>query len=83
MMGFVPEGSDLDYAVMIVGGGPAGISTWMHLHKEAPELAAQSIVIEKAVFPRQKVCAGGLCIRAVFMLTNLRAGSRYPVPVCI
>jgi len=54
------EDSVLDYAVMIVGGGPAGISTWLHLQKHAPQLADSSLVIEKAVFPRDKLCAGGV-----------------------
>lgn len=45
---------------MIVGAGPAGISTWLHLQKYAPQLAGHSIVIEKAVFPRDKLCSGGL-----------------------
>jgi len=47
-------------AVMIVGGGPAGISTWLHLQKHAPELAERSLVIDKARFPRDKLCGGGL-----------------------
>lgn len=54
------EDSALDYAVMIAGGGPAGISTWLHLQKHAPQLADSSLVIEKAVFPRDKLCAGGV-----------------------
>jgi flavin-dependent dehydrogenase len=45
---------------MIVGGGPAGISTWLHLHKYAPRLAERCLVIDKAVFPRDKLCAGGV-----------------------
>lgn len=50
----------LDCEVMIVGGGPAGISTWLHLYKHAPELASQTLVIERAAFPRDKLCAGGV-----------------------
>jgi flavin-dependent dehydrogenase len=45
---------------MIVGAGPAGISTWLHLQKYAPQLAERTLVIEKAVFPRDKVCAGAV-----------------------
>jgi flavin-dependent dehydrogenase len=52
--------SALDCDVMITGGGPAGISTWLHLHKYAPQLADHSLVIEKAVFPRDKLCAGAV-----------------------
>jgi flavin-dependent dehydrogenase len=51
---------ELDCAVMIVGAGPAGISSWLHLQKYAPQLARRSIVLERAIFPRDKLCAGGL-----------------------
>jgi flavin-dependent dehydrogenase len=46
--------------IIIVGGGPAGISTWLHLHKDNPDLAERAFVIEKDKFPRDKVCGGGL-----------------------
>jgi menaquinone-9 beta-reductase len=49
-----------DYDVMIVGGGPAGISTWLNLHKYAPELASKTVLIEKEEYPRDKLCGGGL-----------------------
>ncbi len=58
--GFDPANGASDCAVMIVGGGPAGISTWLHLNKYASGLAGRSLVIEKDVFPRDKLCAGGL-----------------------
>jgi len=63
---------------MIVGAGPAGISTWLHLQKEAPQLARHSIAIEKAFFPRDKLCAGGLCIWAADVLANLRVNLHIP-----
>ena len=49
-----------DYEVMIIGAGPAGISTWLHLHKYAPKLAENSLIIEKALFPRDKLCGGAV-----------------------
>ncbi len=45
---------------LIIGAGPAGISTWLHLNKHAPHIADRTVVIDKAVFPRDKVCAGGV-----------------------
>jgi menaquinone-9 beta-reductase len=57
--------------IMIVGAGPAGISTWLHLQKEAPQLARRSFVIEKAAFPRDKLCGGGLCLWAADVLAYL------------
>lgn len=50
----------VDCEAMIVGAGPAGISTWLHLQRYAPELANRTIVIDKAVFPREKLCAGAV-----------------------
>ena len=50
----------MDPKVIIVGAGPAGISTWLHLQKHAPEFANHTLVIDKAVFPRDKLCAGGV-----------------------
>jgi flavin-dependent dehydrogenase len=46
--------------VLIVGAGPAGISTWLHLNQHAPDLALQSIIIDKSAFPRNKLCGGWL-----------------------
>ena len=50
----------MSFDVIIVGAGPAGISTWLHLRKHAPDLAERSLVVDKAVFPRDKVCGGGV-----------------------
>lgn len=60
-----------DCPIMIAGAGPAGISTWLHLQKKAPELASNSIVIEKAVFPRDKLCGGALCVWGADVLAGL------------
>jgi len=49
-----------DYDIMIVGGGPAGISTWLHLHKYDPLLASKAVLIEKEKYPRDKLCGGAL-----------------------
>ncbi|RLI59470.1 MAG: hypothetical protein DRO67_09795, partial [Candidatus Asgardarchaeum californiense] len=49
-----------DFDIMIVGGGPAGVSTWLHLHKYAPELAEKTVLIEKEKYPRDKLCGGAI-----------------------
>jgi flavin-dependent dehydrogenase len=68
----------LNCPIMIVGAGPAGISTWLHLQKYIPQLARHSIIIEKAIFPRDKLCAGGLCDWAADALANLRVDLDIP-----
>jgi flavin-dependent dehydrogenase len=67
----IPSDPTLDRFVIIVGGGPAGVSTWLHLHKYAPHLAEHCLVIEKSVFPRDKVCAGGLGAWSAAILDSL------------
>ncbi len=61
--------SDCD--VIVVGGGPAGLSTWLHLHALAPGLAARTVLIEKAVYPRDKPCAGAVTPLGVLLLEGL------------
>jgi flavin-dependent dehydrogenase len=48
--------------IVIIGGGPAGISTALHLQAVAPHLRIS--VLEKACYPRDKICAGGIGARA-------------------
>jgi menaquinone-9 beta-reductase len=57
--------------ILIVGAGPSGISTALHLAQLAPELAARALVLEKARHPRPKLCAGGLVIDAEVILQRL------------
>jgi len=49
-----------NYDILIVGGGPAGVSSWLHLQKYAPELAQRTLLIEKEKYPRDKLCGGGV-----------------------
>ncbi|MFN3763273.1 MAG: FAD-dependent oxidoreductase [Anaerolineae bacterium] len=59
------------YDVIIVGAGPAGISTALHLQQLAPELAARTLILEKARYPRNKLCGGGVTPDAERVLSNL------------
>jgi flavin-dependent dehydrogenase len=59
------------YDVAIVGGGPAGISTALHLQAAAPH--AKVVVLEKERYPREKICAGGIGGRAFRILEKLDA----------
>ena len=67
-----------DYEIMIAGGGPAGVSTWLHLQKFNPALAARTILIEKSIYPREKLCGGGVTPRADLILGRL--GIKIDVP---
>ncbi|HUH97937.1 MAG TPA: NAD(P)/FAD-dependent oxidoreductase [Anaerolineales bacterium] len=57
--------------VLIIGGGPAGLSTALHLVQIAPHLAERILILEKAHHPRPKLCAGGLTADAEVILGRL------------
>ena len=63
----------LKHDVLIIGGGPAGLSTALHLHRIAPHLAQASriLILEKARYPRPKLCAGALVLDAEVILQRL------------
>jgi len=64
--------------IIIVGGGPAGISTWLHLNKIAPDLASKTVLIEKEKYPRDKLCGGAIVNLGQEILKNLRVNADYP-----
>ncbi|MFM8876162.1 MAG: NAD(P)/FAD-dependent oxidoreductase [Anaerolineae bacterium] len=57
--------------ILIIGGGPSGLSTALHLAKYAPHLTHRIMILEKEQYPRLKLCAGGLVIDAERILVNL------------
>src|ERR1044071_4865370 len=59
------------YDILIIGGGPSGLSTALHLTRDFPELTPRILILEKAHYPRPKLCAGGLVIDAEVILQNL------------
>ena len=64
------------YDLIIVGAGPAGISTALHLAQVAPELVKRTLILEKARHPRWKLCGGGLLPDAEVILHSLGLDSR-------
>ena len=50
--------------MLIVGGGPAGVSTALFAAAEDPTLVERILVVERGRFPREKICAGALGGRA-------------------
>jgi flavin-dependent dehydrogenase len=61
----------MDRDVLILGAGPAGLSTALHLARDCPPLAPRVLVLDKARHPRPKLCAGGLVADAEVILQRL------------
>jgi len=57
--------------ILIIGGGPSGVSTALHLARDFPDLTPHILILEKAHYPRPKLCAGGLVIDAEIILQRL------------
>jgi flavin-dependent dehydrogenase len=57
--------------IIIVGSGPAGTSTALHLLKIDPALAGEMLILDKATHPREKICAGGLIPHTLDCLQEL------------
>jgi flavin-dependent dehydrogenase len=57
--------------ILIIGAGPAGLSTALHLQKLEPSLTGRILILEKAQHPRPKLCAGGLVGDAEVLLERL------------
>lgn len=50
----------MHYEVVIAGAGPAGVSTALALLRRDPSLRGRVLVLDRAKFPREKPCGGGL-----------------------
>ena len=61
----------MDHDLIIIGGGPSGLSTALHLQQIAPHLATRILILEKEQYPRFKLCAGGLTLDAEILLERL------------
>lgn len=61
----------VDYEVIVVGAGPAGSSTALQLTNLQPAMADRILVIDKAIFPRNKLCGGAISTEADRYLKEL------------
>src|SRR5512143_1962346 len=59
------------FDLIIVGAGPAGISTALHLAQIEPEMVPHTLILEKARHPRHKLCGGGILPDAEIILRQL------------
>jgi geranylgeranyl reductase family protein len=72
----------LDYEIIIAGAGPSGSATALQLTNIDPALANHVLLLDKAVFPRPKLCAGGVTADAEMVLRQLGVSLDLPsVPI--
>jgi geranylgeranyl reductase family protein len=57
--------------VLIVGSGPSGSSTALHLVQQDAAWAKRVLVVDKAVHPREKLCGGGVTHLGTDVLARL------------
>ena len=59
------------YEIIVVGGGPAGLSTGLSLERLDRRLAERTLILERATYPREKLCGGGITRPADAYLAGL------------
>jgi len=71
-----------EYDIIIIGAGPSGCATAIELANRDQNLAPRVLLLDKAVFPRVKLCAGGLTSDADRTLSELEVHIDLPaIPV--
>ncbi|HZD56848.1 MAG TPA: NAD(P)/FAD-dependent oxidoreductase [Anaerolineales bacterium] len=66
--------------VLIIGAGPAGLSTALHLVKADPAWAERMLLVEKAIHPRHKLCGGAVTRMGLETLESLDFHLPLPLP---
>ena len=78
------ELADVEVDVLISGAGPAGVAAAVALAARRPALvrSGRLLCLDKARFPREKPCGGGLTGRARLALDELGMAVRVPAVSC-
>lgn len=63
--------SPITQDLIIIGTGPAGTSTALHLLQQDPTWSERMLLIDKAIHPREKLCGGGIVHFGENILTDL------------
>ena len=66
------------FDVIIIGSGPAGTATALNLLRADPAFAGNILLLDKAVHPREKICAGGLIPHTLDCLNALEVPLTIP-----
>ena len=66
--------AQVDVDVLVVGAGPGGATAAYHLARHGLDV----LVVDKATFPREKVCGDGLTPRAVVALRRMGVDTEDP-----
>jgi flavin-dependent dehydrogenase len=66
--------------ILIIGAGPAGLSTALHLLKTDSRWAERMLLVEKAIHPRHKLCGGGVTRMGLETLESLDFRMPLPLP---
>ncbi|HZD16764.1 MAG TPA: geranylgeranyl reductase family protein [Actinomycetota bacterium] len=69
-----PRNAHIETDVLVVGAGPGGSTAAYHLARHGIDV----LLVEKAAFPRDKVCGDGLTPRAVVQLERMGIDTRDP-----
>lgn len=65
--------------LLIIGAGPAGVSTALHLLQQDASWAKRMLLLEKSTHPRPKPCGGGVTLLGLRVLRDL--GFPLPLPI--
>lgn len=65
--------------LIIIGSGPAGLATAIHLCKLNKQWKERMVLLERASHPRPKLCGGGLTRFGIKAIQKL--GIQWPIPI--